>query len=322
MVRLKYNRHFFIFSIVLLLSIFIFYLVFFSKYQQQKISQPSSSNTKEMVPTTSFLVFGDSGSGDSKQKELAEIMLEFPFEFILHTGDLAYPDGSKQQLQNKFFSIYKAHLARGPVYPAPGNHDYLTNNLTPYLSMFDLPKQAFRKRDDERYYSFDIQNIHFIALDTNTPLYEISDKQTDDMADWLENDLEKSLNANWKIVYFHHPSYSSGKEHGGNFRVKKILVPILEKYGVDVVFSGHEHNYERTCKMSNDICSQKGIIFVVTGGGGGPLYDFGEEQIFTASRSSQYHFVRSVISQCKLDVEVISIDRKLIDTFSLEKCNL
>ncbi len=94
-----------------------------------------------------FLVFGDSGSGNHKQKELAKVMLKYPFDFILHTGDLAYPEGIWQQLKDNFFSVYKDHLARSLVYPTPGNHDHLTQDLQPYLSFFDLPKKALREKD-------------------------------------------------------------------------------------------------------------------------------------------------------------------------------
>ncbi len=306
---------------IYLFGLFFFVLLLFLVLI--KISEPkpdSPSLPAKSISPISFLIFGDSGTGSPKQKELAKTMLNFPFDFILHTGDLAYPDGTTKQLDDNFFSIYKAHLARARFYPTPGNHDYLTQNLSPYLLRFDLPKQALRPIDNKRYYSFDAGNIHFIALDTNTSLNQVSDKYPDDMSDWLIADLKKSSHSTWKIIFFHHPPYSSGKQHGGDLRVRNILVPIFEKYGVDLVFSGHEHNYERTCQIKTDQCSSAGVVYIVTGGGGGSVYDFGQPQYFTASRSAQYHFVSASVSECEFSSQAINIEGKVIDTFSLDKC--
>lgn len=294
------------------LGVVLFLLVLWGIYHFYISPQTKVEEVIQPKPhKVSFLVFGDSGTGSKEQKKLAEIMLNFPFDFILHTGDIAYPDGTKQQLENNFFSIYKEHLKRAKIYPAPGNHDYLTDNLGPYLSMFGVP----------RYYSIDFNNVHIASLDTNTSLYEVSDKNQNDMADWLRQDLEKNKDKEWKIVFFHHPPYSSGKEHGGDVRVQETLVPIFEKYGVDVVFSGHEHNYERTCRLKENKCTADGITYIVSGGGGSPIYEFGPEEYFTASRSSQYHFVHPTIDGCKFVAETVNIKQEIIDQFSLDKCN-
>lgn len=269
---------------------------------------------------TSFIVFGDSGNGSSEQKELAQLMLNYDFDLMLHTGDIAYPSGAKDQLTRNFFEIYSQHLKKAPFYPSAGNHDYMTSDLGPYLDSFILPEQALNPKDNERYYSFNVNNIHFIALDTNEPLSKISLLRGDDMADWLEEDLKKSAVREWKIVFFHHPPYSSGKVHGGDRLVRDLLVPIFEKYAVDIVFSGHEHNYERTCKLSGGNCFDRGITYVVTGGGGAGIYPFGQEQPFSLIRKSEYHFVHVSIETCKLNARVISINGEEIDQFNLEKC--
>lgn len=301
-------------------GILLFLLVLWGVYHFYISPQ---TKVEEVIPPKpqkiSFLVFGDSGTGSRGQKELAKTMLNFPFNFILHTGDIAYPDGTEQQLEDNFFTIYKEHRFRATVYPgrdklvypAPGNHDYITDNLTPYLSAFDV----------NRYYSVDFDNVHIVSLDTNSPLNEISENNPSDMANWLEEDLVNNRDKKWKIVFFHHPPYSSGKEHGGDVRVQEILVPIFEKHGVDIVFSGHEHNYERTCQLTNGECVSNGITYIVTGGGGGPIYDFGPEEYFTASRSAQHHFVQSIVDGCKFIAEVINIKQEVIDQFSLDKCN-
>lgn len=268
----------------------------------------------------SFLVFGDSGTGNAFQQKLAKVMLNYPFTFILHVGDLAYPSSTNDLLEKNFFQMYSSHLQRAKVYPAPGNHDYLADDLQPYLDKFNLPKQAFNVRDQEKYYSFDFGKAHFVSLDTNTPLFQISDERADDMADWLNYDLRNSSDQLWKIVYFHHAPYSSGTVHGGDQRVRDVLVPILQKYQVDLVFSGHEHNYERTCAMLDGKCGTDGIVYVVTGGGGGDLYQFGPIQPFSEARAVQYHFVYVSINDCQLKANAIGIDNSQLDSFLLNKC--
>lgn len=279
---------------------------------------------------TEFLVFGDSGNGSVSQRQLASEMEKTNATFFLHVGDIAYQRGTSDELKKYFADVYVNLLRSKRVYPSPGNHDYLTNNLAPYLAYFNPPKQALNNRDQGRYYSFDEGNIHFVSLDTNTPLNESNDNRKDDMIDWLEQDLAKT-DKEWKIVYFHHPPYSSGKEHGEDLRVQQKLVPIFEKYKVDLVFSGHEHNYERTCPLLGGKCQgdvgnkgnmgNMGVLYIVTGGGGAGLYGFSTPQPYSVVRSVNYEFVDVVVEGCKLEAKVTGLSNKQLDTFSLNKCS-
>lgn len=312
-------------SIVLLVAALMFFPLAEEKPSETsgQINEAINNITQKEVK---FIVFGDSGNGSAQQKQLAKVMLDYKFDLMLHTGDVAYNSGKETELQKYFFDIYSEHLKRAPMYPSPGNHDYQTQQASPYLAAFELPTNALRTKDKERYYSFDKENIHFVALDTNTPLYEVSTKVADDMGDWLEKDLSDSNSdgkKKWKIVYFHHPPYSSGKEHGEDLRVQQKLVPIFEKYGVDVVFSGHEHNYERTCELRSGKCEVgNGITYIVTGGGGAGLYGFQTKQeSYTAFRKSAYHFMNISIDGCKFHAEAIDIDKTIIDSFDISKCN-
>jgi hypothetical protein len=192
--------------------------------------------------------------------------------------------------------------------------------LAPYLAAFDLPSNSLNKKDSERYYSFDEGNAHFIALDTNDPLIEVSEDKSDDMLDWLESDLERHKNMMWKIVFFHHPPYTSGIEHGPDMRVRQHLVPIFDKYNVDIVFSGHEHNYERTCALRNDHCEESGTTYFVTGGGGATPYGFGPSEYFSKSKFSDYHFILVNKESCKLDIKAIGVNNQVLDIFKMSKC--
>lgn len=279
---------FVIFILVILGSGFVF-------YKNKKVVE-SKPIVQEEIPTK-FIAFGDSGTGDDAQKKLAKVMELYDFDTIIHTGDIAYSSGTADELQRNFFDIYEPILKMAPFYPTPGNHDYLTNDLAPYLARFAK----------ERYYSFDQGPIHFVALDTNTPIY------TDEMTKWLDNDLKNVSKDKWTVIFFHHPPYSSGKVHGDNVIVQKKLVPIFEKYKVNLVLSGHEHNYERMKPIN-------GVLYVVTGGGSGVLYQMGPEREMTEFRTVQTHFMDFNVTKCKLDGQAINVENEVIDKFSLDRC--
>jgi 3',5'-cyclic AMP phosphodiesterase CpdA len=103
-----------------------------------------------------------------------------------------------------------------------------------------------------RYYSYSRKNVRFFALDSN--------QMDPGQLAWIENTLKESTDQ-WKICYFHHPLYSDGRRHGSTFDLRVVLEPLFVKYGVSVVFSGHDHIYER-------IKPQKGITYFVNGSSG------------------------------------------------------
>ncbi len=267
-----------------------------------------------------FLVVGDSGTGDPAQTDLRDRMLEQPADLILHAGDIAYSSGTYAQYETEVFAIYQALFARLPFFPTPGNHDYRTNHAAPYLDLFELPENAWRAGDKERYYSFDWGNVHFVALDTEDSLSQVSDVATDDMADWLAADLA-ATDRFWKIAYLHKPPYSSGG-HGGNSTVLQKLVPILEQYGVNMAFSGHDHDYERTYPiLGNQVSSVEagGVIYVVTGGGGASLYPV-LAGWWTAFVQSAYEFARVDVDGCQLRLRAIGRTGTVLDDTTVNRC--
>jgi hypothetical protein len=193
---------------------------------------------------TRFLAFGDSGSGDGDQLALLDQMYTVPFDLAIHTGDLAYDSGTIGEIEDHVFGVYAGWFRSRPFYPSPGNHDYKTQDAAPFRGVFALP-------NNERWYSFDWGNVHFVALDTEQPLGT--------QATWLDEDLAATA-LPWKIVYLHEPPYSSG-DHGSSTDVRAAFAPIFEKHGVQLVLAGHDHHYER-------IAPQKGVHYIVTGGGG------------------------------------------------------
>jgi predicted phosphodiesterase len=192
-----------------------------------------------------FLVIGDSGTGDRNQYEVATKIVEaharFQFEFAIMLGDNLYGWFERQSdYVNKFEKPYKALLDDGvKFYASLGNHDE--------------PSQRFYEKfnmDGKRYYTFRKKDVEFFVLD--------STYMSPEQVAWLRKELEGS-DAKWKIPYFHHPIYSSGERHGSELDLQKVLEPLFLEHGVDVVFSGHEHFYER-------LKPQKGIVYITQGG--------------------------------------------------------
>src|SRR5262245_31295606 len=147
-----------------------------------------------------ILAFGDSGGGGTDQRVLRDRMYGFPYDLMIHTGDVAYEGGSEQQIEDTVFAVYKDLFKNIPFFPVAGNHDEKTADGQPLRDAFELP-------NNERWFSFDYGQVHFAAIDTEADY--------DTQVRWLQQDLADS-NAPWKIVYSHHPPYSSGVEHGSD----------------------------------------------------------------------------------------------------------
>ena len=215
-----------------------------------------------------FLAFGDSGGGGEDQYALADQMLTVPYDLMIHTGDIAYDSGTISQYENNVFGVYGDIFRNIPFFPSSGNHDYKTNQGAPFREVFNLPGDS-----GEKWYSFDYGRVHFVALDTE------SDYST--QAAWLDKDLA-ATQLPWKIIYMHRPPYSSG-EHGSDTTLRNKLAPVLERHGVQLVLSGHDHDYER-------MKPQDGVAYVVTGGGGIGTRPVGKSS-FTAFSEDVIHFV-------------------------------
>lgn len=251
----------------------------------------------------SFAVIGDSGNGSAAQYATADRMTALDPQFVLHTGDVIYPDGQADGYDPFFFKPYQALARRAPVFPTLGNHDYRTQSGQPYLDVFHLPHN--NPAHTERYYSFDWGNAHFTALDFNTG-------PDPDQIAWLKEDLA-ATDQRWKFVFYHQAIYSSGP-HGYESWVeakRQLLAPIFEQNHVDVVFNGHDHDYERTRPIN-------GVLYIVSGGGGASLY-LTVPQSFSAYSESTYHTVFVTVDGCTLTLQAIKPDGTVFDSTSLTK---
>jgi 3',5'-cyclic AMP phosphodiesterase CpdA len=202
------------------------------------------------LPNTSgslkFAAMGDNGTGDRPQYELAQQMAKvhgtFPFDLVIMLGDNMYGGQTPSDYVRKFEQPYAPLLAAGVKFQASiGNHD--------------RPEQVSYKpynMNGQRYYTYARNNVRFFALDSN-----LMDRK---QLEWLDTALKESRD-DWKICYFHHPLYSNAARHGSSVDLRILLEPMFVKYGVNVVFSGHDHVYER-------IKPQKGIYYFVSGSAG------------------------------------------------------
>lgn len=205
--------------------------------------------TRHAAGTTRFLVFGDSGTGAPGQYRLASQMeatrKTVGFNKALMLGDNLYPKGALTEVEPRFERPYAELLkSRVRFYPVLGNHDVQADEGRGQMAYFRMPG---------RWYSFLDGPTQFFMLESNRTHVNY------EQLNWLNRTLSSS-SAPWKVVATHHPIYSSGK-HGSVWWMKIFVEPLLVKYKVDIVLSGHDHHYER-------IKPQRGVAYFISGGGG------------------------------------------------------
>jgi 3',5'-cyclic AMP phosphodiesterase CpdA len=294
-----------------------------------------------------FLVFGDSGEGTPGQLALADRMPGEDFTLAIHVGDVAYDNGSDIDFDHRHFAVYKDLTDGVPLYPSLGNHDVRTELGAPYLNAFHLP--ANNPARSERYYSFQHDNVFFVALDSNTgPTYaarfgDIRDSGSAQHG-WLVGELERASadpTVDWMVVYFHHAAFSSGRGvagHGSDIAIQQSLVPVFDRYGVDVVFTGHDHHYERTFAIRCDVDAPvlpaclvggedpkvvkqgDGTVYFVTGAGGGPFaWRAVGVSWWTAFARQVYQYVTVNVEADALVIKSVDTGGAVIDEVRIER---
>jgi Calcineurin-like phosphoesterase len=194
-----------------------------------------------------FAVIGDMGTGKKGQYETAQEMVQmrrsFPFHFVITLGDNIYGGNSPRDFEKTFALPYKMLLDAGvKFYASLGNHDGPAERAYKFFNM-----------NGANYYAFSKGNVRFLALDSNY----MDPKQLD----WIRSQLQDVPKSDWKICYFHHPLFSSARKHGPATDLRLLLQPLFIQYSVNVVFSGHEHVYER-------VRPQNGIYYFIEGASG------------------------------------------------------
>jgi len=271
----------------------------------------SQFRTDDPAAPFAFLVLGDSGCGCEMQRAVAARMEATPADFLLHTGDMVYEEGAAADFDAKLFAPYAMLLRRLDLWPTLGNHDIRTSDGTPWRHAFRTP--ANNPDHDAGYYSFDHGNAHVVVLNSSADTRPGSRQRA-----FLDADLGAS-HATWKFVVFHHTIYSSGY-HGSNLKLRANLLPVLDSHAVDVVFMGHDHDYERTLPLraNAQVAPGAGTVYVTTGGGGDALRPVGTSP-FTARAEATFHFVRVAIDGKKLTATMLRADGTVGDELTLEK---
>ena len=249
-----------------------------------------------------FAVIGDAGRGDVPQHEVARQMVawraKFPFEFVLMLGDNIYGTHTPKDYVQKFEEPYRALLDAGVVfYAAIGNHDDPNQMYYAKFNMEGRRYYTFRK-SEQRLAGLAGAGVRFFVLDSRS-----LDR---DQLDWLREQLAES-GTHWKIAYFHHPIYTSGR-YAASARVLRLaLEPVLITGDVDVVLSGHEHIYER-------MVPQHGISYFISGAAGSlRIGDVQPSPLLARGYDRDYHFMLMEVSGKELFFQAISRTGETID---------
>jgi predicted phosphodiesterase len=247
----------------------------------------------------SFAVLADTqlqSEGTNRLKLVGDAIAkdETPFDFILHAGDLV--ESPIGDYWPHWFASFEAMLLRAPFLPVLGNHE---RNHRTYYEAFVLPPGG--GRDDEQWWALHWGDVVVVGLDTNVS--RVADYYA--QQDWAREHL--SGPEPHKFVIFHHPVFSSDALHGSGYSYDVIYHPIFLECGVDVVFNGHAHNYERL--------ERDGIVYLVLGGGGATPRALAEEHVPESIRAidGNYFYARVEIVDGVIDVDVISVGREPVD---------
>jgi predicted phosphodiesterase len=264
------------------------------------------NHTKSII---TFAVIGDTGTGDEAQLAVAQQMVKHrtktPFDFVIMLGDNIYESGSEKYIKSRFEQPYKDLLDAGvKFYAALGNHDIIRGlkfqTNYPNFNMGGRRYYNFTKGSNENGASL----LEFFALDSNL--------MSQEQLNWLDEKLQSSK-AKWKITFSHHSIYSSARMHKPYLELRGKLEPIYFKHGVNAVFAGHSHCFER-------VKPQKGVHYFTQGASGeikrrtldrnNPLFAAGEDSINS--------FLIVQVSENEMKVEAIGADGRLIDSYTFK----
>lgn len=254
-------------------------------------------------------VIGDSGRGDAAQYEVARQLAawraQFLFDLVLMLGDNIYDSHTPADYQSKFEQPYKPLLDAGVTFQAAiGNHDD-PNQI--YYDKFNMGGQryySFRRYERTLKGALVRGGARFWALDSRT-------LDPEQLA-WLLDGLKRS-GSRWKIVFFHHPIYTSGRYASAGAALRRAVEPILVEGDADVVLSGHEHFYERTHP-------QRGIVYFVSGAAGSLRRgDINRTDLTARGFDRDYSFMLMEITGDALYFQTISRTGATVDAGVLTK---
>lgn len=277
-----------------------------TKYEYDVAQQDAGKGSFKTPPAGpgpyTFAVYGDTRTRhDVHRKVMATLVKNGIPDFVLHTGDLV-ADGNDSSLWPIFFDIEKELLRQTVFIPALGNHD---RNAHDFFEFF---------QSGSSYYSFNWGASHFIVLNSDignaAPTVRLRDAFWAEQTRWLEDDLQKSQSADYRFIVAHHPPFTAVNSRQAANPHMTALVPMFEKYHVSAAFFGHDHNYQSYVK--------NGIPYVITGGGGAPLYDVDKPPAeITRVVVKTENFVTVSVEGKSAHIVAISIDGNKLDEIEI-----
>jgi predicted phosphodiesterase len=254
-----------------------------------------------------FVIDGDTQSYPLRIRQVAEMIAQEDPAFLVHTGDLCDSTQNWTLLEREFFTPWKDLLRQAPLWVIRGNHEF---GNEPFASLFGLPSM-------EPWQSLDYGPVHVVCLD-QWSLRENQPMEPERMASmlaWLEKDLARAkARSQWILVGGHQPMFNVAG-HGSTWGHEQVL-PLLYKYGVDVVFAGHSHLYERFIPIGP--AGGKPIQFIVAGGGGGPNYPSAISPILARSYPAPHFSVYRVFDD-RLELTIKGSGGEIIDYFVMSR---
>jgi hypothetical protein len=299
-----------------------FYRVRSRVADRQGASPIYSFRTMKLSGDLSFAVLGDSGSGWLPQLRVAAAMSDTTPDLVLHVGDTAYGSLNPNTADIRCLSVYAPQMRTTPLFPSFGNHDLYSGHLT-FLETFSLPTNSMT--GTSHFYSFDHGDAHFVSLFVPTLTafagmapYALAPGSA--QLQWLTNDLSATTQP-WRVLYLHSPLFTSSGHREDDYNrngiadrleLQQWLLPVAAEHGVQLVFSGHDHCYER-------FASTNGVHCYVTGGGGYSLYGMVEQDALSRHFEARHHFLHVNIAGDSAIVQGLDQFGTLLETSTVPR---
>lgn len=280
------------------------------------ISETASFRTLKTAGSVRFAVLGDSGTGSHAQYAVADQMSRANPDLVLHTGDVIYPQFTTNLADARCLSVYHPHMKSTPYFFSIGNHDLYAGDF-PYLDAFFLPTNQVT--GTEHFYSFDHGDVHFaVLLQPYVSQYLLT--PGDFQYQWLTNDLATTRQP-WKVLIMHVPMMTSGihrfDDYGkfgtpDRFDIMDTLLPVAAEHGVQLVFAGHDHQYERFMPTN-------GVHTIITAGGGIELRWLLQLDELSSRFELQHHFMNVEVEGDTLRVQAINTRGEAFDGMTIRR---
>lgn len=263
-------------------------------------------------------VIGDTGSGLPAQYAVAAQLDKDGPDYVLHAGDVVYPNGADSDYDRTVFRPYAALLAHTPMLPCIGNHDVGSLfGAQAYLNNFVLPENGPAGLK-ERCYSITLGDVILISIDRTLDSQTI----TNVIIPWIRETLSHST-AMWRLLMFHYPIYQSGSSHHAIIQSDiDLWGPLCDEWNIDLCLTGHNHFYERSLPIRAGSIVQpgEGTVYIVSGNGGQLLYKMNDPVETSAAHDDQhYGFVRLLFDGRHLDLAEIADDGQTLDQAAWDK---